>query len=59
MNELFVDTLHLVALINPQDQWHPKSVEVETATRNFDLVTSEDVLIEFLNFYAEYVNLRG
>ena len=53
MNELFVDTLHLVALVNPKDQWHRKSVEVETATRNIDLVTTEDILTEFLNFYAE------
>ncbi len=54
MNELFVDTLHLVALVNPKDQWHQKSVEVETATRNIDLVTTEDILTEFLNFYAEH-----
>ena len=54
MNELFVDTLHLVALVNPKDQWHQKSVEVETATRNLDLVTTEDILTEFLNFYAEH-----
>ena len=54
MNELFVDTLHLVALVNPKDQWHQKSVEVETAIRNLDLVTTEDILTEFLNFYAEH-----
>lgn len=53
MNKLFVDTLHLVALINPKDQWHQKSVEIETATRNFDLVTTENILTEVLNFYAE------
>ncbi len=54
MNELFVDTLHLVALVNPKDQWHQKSVEIETATRNIDLITTEDILTEFLNFYAEH-----
>jgi len=54
MNELFVDTLHLVALVNPKDQWHRKSVEVETATRDFNLVITEDILTEFLNFYAEH-----
>jgi len=53
MNELFVDTLHLVALVNPRDQWHLKSVEVETATRNHNLVITEDILTEFLNFYGE------
>jgi predicted nucleic acid-binding protein len=54
MSELFVDTLHLVALVNPKDQWHRKSVEVETAARNNNLVTTEDILTEFLNFYAEH-----
>lgn len=54
MNKLFVDTLHLAALINPRDQWHSKSVEVEIAASNIDLVTTEDVLIELLNFYAEH-----
>jgi len=38
MNELFADTSHLVALVNPKDQWHQKSVEIETATRDFNLV---------------------
>ena len=37
-----------------KNQWHQKSVEVETATRNLDLVTTEDILTEFLNFYAEH-----
>jgi predicted nucleic acid-binding protein len=54
MSELFVDTIHLVALVNPKDQWHQKSVEVETATRDRNLVTTEDILTEFLNFYAEH-----
>lgn len=52
MNKLFVDALHLAALINPRDQWHSKSVEVEIATSDIDLVTTEDILIELLNFYA-------
>lgn len=53
MNELFVDILHLVALVNPKDQWHQKSVEVETATRDFNLATTEDILTELLNSYSE------
>ncbi len=56
MNELFVDTIHLVALVNPRDQWHQKAVEVETATRDFDLIITEDILTEFLNFYSEHGN---
>ncbi len=59
MNELFADTSHLVALVNPKDQWHQKSVEIETATRDFNLVTIEEVLTEFLNFYAEHGEFMG
>ena len=55
MNELFVDTLHLVALVNLKDQWHQKSVEIETEARNNNLVTTEDVLTEFLNFTARII----
>ncbi len=58
MNRLFVDTLHLVALVNPRDQWHSQSVEIENASFNLDLVTTEDVLIELLNFYAEHGELK-
>lgn len=54
MKELFVDTWHLVALVNPRDQWHQTAVETETKTRDFNLLITEDVLIEFLNFYSEY-----
>ena len=51
---MFVDTLHLVALINPRDQWHSKSVEFHASASDIDLVTTEDILIELLNFYAEH-----
>lgn len=54
MKRLFVDTLHLIALINPRDQWHLRSIEIETATCSSDLVTTEDVLTELLNFYADH-----
>jgi predicted nucleic acid-binding protein len=54
MNRIFADTLHLVALINPRDQWHQTSVDIEIATEALDVVTTEDVLIEVLNFYAEH-----
>ena len=58
MKRIFADALHLIALINPRDQWHQKSIETEVATANLDVVTTEDVLIEVLNFYADHGELK-
>lgn len=54
MNRLFSDTLYFVALINPKDQWHQSAIEIEPLVETVDLVTTEDVLIELLNFYSEF-----
>ena len=54
MNRLFSDTLYFAALINPQDQWHQPAIEVEPLVESVDLVTTEEVLIELLNFYSEF-----
>ena len=54
MNRLFSDTLYFTALINPKDQWHQPAVEVEPLVESVDLVTTEEVLIELLNFYSEF-----
>jgi predicted nucleic acid-binding protein len=53
MRLTFVDTLYFIASINPRDQWHQKALEVG-ATLKGDLVTTEAVLIELLNFFAAY-----
>ncbi|MGH9945809.1 MAG: type II toxin-antitoxin system VapC family toxin [Pyrinomonadaceae bacterium] len=53
MKRYFVDTTHYIALANPNDQWHDDSVRVAMRTAKDRLVTTEDVLIELLNFYAE------
>jgi hypothetical protein len=41
----FLDTVHLLALINPRDAWHARAVEVSQGTPN-RLVTTEAVLVE-------------
>lgn len=53
MSLTFVDTLYFIASINPKDQWHEKALEVG-ATLKGDLVTTEAVLIELLNFFCAY-----
>jgi predicted nucleic acid-binding protein len=53
MSLTFVDTLYFIAAINPRDQWHQQALEVG-ATLKGDLVTTEAVLIELLNFFCAY-----
>ena len=57
MNRLFCDTLYFTALINPKDQWHQSVIEVEPIVETLDLVTTEEVLVELLNFYSEFGDL--
>ncbi len=54
MNRLFCDTLYFTALVNPKDQWHQSAIEIEPLVESVDLVTTEEVLIELLNFYSEF-----
>ena len=54
MNRLFCDTLYFTALINPKDQWHQLAIAVEPLVETLDLVTTEEVLTELLNFYSEF-----
>lgn len=44
--------------MNPRDQWHSKSVEFHASASDIDLVTTEDILIELLNLYAEHGELK-
>jgi predicted nucleic acid-binding protein len=54
MNPIFIDTLYIVALFNPRDEWHSRAVEVEPTVRGRGFVTTESVLAEVLNFFSSY-----
>lgn len=54
MRVAFVDTLYLVALFNPRDQWHKRAIEAAALVSEANLITTEDVLVELLNFFSEY-----
>ena len=54
MKTIFADTLYLVATCLPEDQWYEKAKEVSLELEPFQTVTTETVLIEMLNFFAEY-----
>jgi predicted nucleic acid-binding protein len=51
---VFVDTLYLVALFNPRDQWHSRAIAATKAMAEVKLITTEDVLVELLNFFSGY-----
>jgi predicted nucleic acid-binding protein len=50
----FVDTLYLVAFFNPRDQWHGRAIAASKLVGETKLITTEDVLVELLNFFSEY-----
>jgi predicted nucleic acid-binding protein len=52
MNAIFADAGYWIALFNPRDQLHTKAIAVSRAVQNRLIVTSQLVLIEFLNYYA-------
>ena len=54
MNPLFIDTGYLVALINPRDQLRKKALKVRDQINDKKLVVSETVLLETLNYFAEF-----
>lgn len=54
MKVAFVDTLYLVALFNPRDQWHDRAIAASKLVAETNLITTEDVLVELLNFFSEY-----
>lgn len=59
MIKRFVDSLYFIAILLPKDQWHQAAMRFDTVEGNLVLVTTEDVLIEVLNFFSEYgANLR-
>ena|SRR3990172_4722271 len=54
MNKVFVDTFYWVEKIRPDSKWAVKIREAESQVRGYRLVTTDDVLTEFLNTYSEY-----
>jgi len=57
MKTVFADTIYWVASLNSRDQWHDAVVLAESALGDFQIITTELVLMEILNFYAEYNQL--
>ena len=52
MKQVFADTLYWVASITPGDPWHAPTLQAVAALGPAHLVTTEEVLVEFLSAYA-------
>ena len=48
MNEVFVDTAYLIAIVREDDQWHGEAVEARRRLDGVSFVTTDEVLTEFL-----------
>jgi len=60
MSALFADTFYWIAFTNPQDTAHEKARSFMRAIPPRLILTTEEVLIEYLNYFAGWgAQLRG
>jgi predicted nucleic acid-binding protein len=50
--EVFADTFYWIALLNPADKWHQEAKTFSQTNPKVSLVTTDAVLMEFLNYFA-------
>ncbi len=54
MNLIFTDSAYLIALINPRDQLRRKALQARDNIGDRKLVVTQTVLVETLNYFAEF-----
>lgn len=54
MRRVFADAVYWVALAHRKDQWHAKAVQISQQLGAVALVTTDEVLTEFLNHFSAY-----
>jgi predicted nucleic acid-binding protein len=52
MTQVYADTVYWIALANPLDQWHPSAVQAGRTLRGVTIITSEEILTEFLAHFS-------
>jgi uncharacterized protein len=59
MKTVFADTGFWIALLNPKDRWHRKSLALYQSleAQQVRVITSEMVLAELLNFFSKFHSL--
>ncbi len=58
MRRVFADSLYWIALSHPRDQWHAAALAASQALRNAEIVTTDEVLSEFLTAFRHTPQLR-
>jgi len=53
MNAVFVDTLYWVAIVRPNDSWQDAAKRARSSLGEIQLVTTDEVLTEFLSALAK------
>lgn len=54
MRVVFGDAAYWVALVNRRDQWHSRVLEVTQTLGPVNIVTTEEVLDEFLTHFSQH-----
>lgn len=52
MRTVFADTCYWIALLNPRDQTHDKAISVSKGLGQARIITTDEVLTEFLNYFG-------
>ncbi len=53
MRRIFADTFYWVAVLSPRDQAHTRAVALSKTLQPMQIMTTDEVLTEFLNDFAE------
>ncbi|MDZ4784860.1 MAG: PIN domain-containing protein [bacterium] len=53
MKVVFVDAVFWIALLNPFDDLHERALELAETTQKANLFTTQEVLIEVLNYFSK------
>lgn len=54
MKRVFVDTFYWIALINKSDSWYQRVKSYSVNLENIEIITTEEVLTETINFFASF-----
>ena len=52
MKRVFADANYFVALLNPKDEYHAVALQAQRGLTAVHLITTDEVLTEFLTFFC-------
>ena len=59
MRAVFADTFYWIALTNPSDSRYPDAIALDHALSDAMIVTTDEILTEFLTFFSRHPWQRG